>query len=575
MQTRRSKILGPAGEPIDVPLLAGETAAPERYGARALVYYSEASGLTPGNLAEIMRGANIGLAKPYLTLAIDMEERYTHYASQLQTRRLALDGVTTSVSAPKGVNAKAVEFVESLINDPEFTDVVASLQDGVGKGYSVIEPVWEYQEGALRPIVYQHRDPRYFRYDDVGLRDLCLLEDSGLPGAKITAPYFIKHEPLLRAGPPIRRGVARPASWAYVMQTFALQDWAAFCEIYGIPFRIGKYHSSATAQDRATLLRAVRSISNDAAAIIPEGMSIEFQETNGNRGEAVFGNFITYLDNKVSLIILGQTMTAEVSKSGGSLAQAQVQENVRMDIVRFDAKQQAKTINRDLIRNAVAMNFGPQEVYPAVEMEMAENEDLVALGTFIEKASAAGLEIGQKYVRKKASIPEPDEDEKLLGTPRAADVSSGAEGKAADVSSGAKVKAASDQNPDKNAPPARDNKKPGADPATLAARGPACPHCGEAHGASHLAAGSKPARPRAAEEITAVEDTDDLVDDALDDWREIAEPLLADLMAAVRESNSFEEALDKLAKAKIDTGPLQDALALATAKSRGLGDVRD
>lgn len=568
VETRRSSILGPDGAPIQVPLLKGETAAPQRYGARALVYYSEASGLTPGKLGEIIKGANMGLAKPYLTLAIDMEERYTHYASQLQTRRLALDGVTTSVSAPKGVDAKAVDFVESLINDPEFTDVVASLQDGVGKGYSVIEPVWEYQEGALRPIAYQHRDPRYFRYDEVGLRDLCLLEDSGLPGPKIEAPYFIKHEPWLRAGPPIRRGVARPAAWAYIMQTFALQDWAAFCEIYGIPFRIGKYHSSATPEDKATLLRAVRAIANDAAAIIPEGMTIDFQETNGNRGEAVFGNFITYLDNKVSLIILGQTMTAEVSKSGGSLAQAKVQENVRMDIVRFDARQHAKTINRDLIRHAVAMNFGPQEIYPAVEMELAENEDLVALGTFIEKASVAGLKIGQKYVRKKASIPEPEEDDELLGAPTA------------QADAGQEEQLPAQKRPSKQDAKPTDKKKGAAE--QLAAFGCTCPNCG---GATTLAADDPTRDPAASgravaeradeEDITALDDTDALVDDALSDWREIRDPLLAGLLAAVGKAESFEEALANIEKAGIDSTALQEALARATAKSRGLGDVRD
>jgi len=561
VETRRSSILGPDGQPIQVPLLKGETAAPERYGARALVYYSEASGLTPARLGEIMKSANMGLAKPYLTLAIDMEERYLHYASQLQTRRLALDGVTISVSAPKGVNAKAVDFVESLIADPMFPDMVASLQDGVGKGYSVVEPIWEYEAKALRPVVYQHRDPRYFRYDEIGLRDLCLLEDSGLPGPKIEAPYFIKHEPYLRAGPPVRRGVARSAAWAFVMQTFALQDWAAFCEIYGIPFRIGKYHSSASNEDKATLLRAVRAIANDAAAIIPQGMEIDFQETNGNRGEAVFGNFISYLDGKVSLIILGQTMTAEVSKSGGSLAQAKVQENVRMDIVRFDARQNAATVNRDLIRPAVAMNFGPQDIYPAVQMELAENEDLAALGAFLGQAVPLGLKVGQSYVRKRASIPEPDEDEELLGATTA-------QADADQEEAGKRQSAVGDRQSEKAAKK-KDaaGKKVAAE--QLAALGARCPSCGEVHGAARFAADDPTA------DVTALEDTDALVDEALSDWREIRDPLLAGLLAAVGKAESFEEALANIEKADIDSTPLQEALARATAKSRGLGDVRD
>lgn len=549
VEMRPSKILGPDGNPIQVPLLKGEIAAPERVGARALVYYSEASGLTPGRLAEVMKGANMGQAKPYLTLAIDMEERYLHYASQLQTRRLALEGGSISVSAPKGVKPEAVDLVESLIADPNFSDMALALQDATSKGYSVVEPVWEYEAKALRPVKYQHRDPRYFRYDEVGLEKLCLLTDAGLCGEEIAAPYFIKHEPFLRAGAPIRRGYARSAAWAFVMQTFTLQDWAAFCEIYGIPFRLGTYHASATRDDKAALLAAVRRIANDGAGIIPEGTKIEFVETNGNRGEAVFGNFIEYLDRKVSLIILGQTMTSEVSKSGGSLAQAKVQENVRADIARFDLKRTAATVNRDLVKPFVAMNLGPQDVYPIVEMELPEAEDLAALANFVKDTVPLGLKVSQKFVRDRADIPEPDAEDELLSAPgkaAAPETQPGADGGAAAAPA---------------APPAKNDKNAG-----LSALGCTCPNCG---GETSRLVADDPTQ------FTALDDTDALVDDALSDWTEIRDPLLAGLLTAVNSSTSFEEALAKLAEAKIDTGPLIEALAKATAKSRGLGDVRD
>lgn len=557
--TRRSQILGPDGLPIEVPLLKGEIASPERYGARAIVHYSEASGLTPQRLAEIMKSAAMGHAKPYLTLAYDMEERYLHYASQLQTRRLALESGSVSVSAPKGVKPEAVDLVESLIADPMFSDTVLALQDATGKGYSVVEPVWEYQDKALRPVKYQHRDARYFRYDEVGQEKLCLLEDSGLPGEELRAPYFIKHEPFLRAGVQIRRGYARSAAWAFVMQTFALQDWAAFCEIYGVPFRLGTYHSAATSADKATLLRAVRSIANDAAAIIPEGTKIDFQETNGSRGEAVFGNLIDYLDRKVSLILLGQTMTSEVSASGGSLAQAKVQENVRTDIVRFDLKRTAATINRDLVRPFVAMNLGPQDVYPIVEMELPENEDLQALAAFLDKAVPLGLKVSQKYVRGRASIPEPEADDELLltaGRTPAPETQPGADEPPSPADADVLSRGADEGG---------NRKKTGNDPANLAALGCTCPNCGVG---ARLAADDPT-------EVTALDDTDEITDDVLADWKEIRDPLLAGVLSAIGEATSFDEALAKLAEAQIDSGPLVDALAQALAKSRGLGDVRD
>lgn len=513
------------GQAIDAALLKGETAAPQLYGQRALVYQTEATGLTPERLGEILRGANMGLSRSYLTLAIDMEERYLHYSSQLQTRRLALDGVTLSVSAPDGANANVVDAVQRLIDDPILRDMIQDMQDGLGKGYSVIEPKWDYQEGALKPVVYQHRDARYFRYDEIGLRSLHLLDESGLPGLKIGAPYFITHEPRVRAGVPIRAGLARSAAWAFLVQSFTLQDWAAFCEVYGLPFRVGKYGPQATAEDKATLLRAVRGIANDAAAIIPAGMEIVFQEVSGNRGEAVFGHLIDYLDRKISLAVIGQTMTSE---NGSSLGQAKVHNEVRHDIQKFDARATASTLNRDLVRPFVAMNFGPQQIYPTLQLEIAEPEDLKALGDFLARAVPLGLKVGQSYARKKAGIPDPADDEELL-TPPAADAPA--------------------------LPPAA------AAPRSEMLSARACGRCG-----GHTAR-------LAAEPVEDddVAETDALVADAMGDWQEIADPLLAELLAAVDGATSFDDVRARLAKAGVDTEALTQKLSIGTAISRGLG----
>lgn len=519
-------IVNADGSAVDAALLKGETAAPQLYGQRALVYQTEATGLTPERLAEILRGANMGLARSYLTLAIDMEERYLHYSSQLQTRRLALDGVTLSVSAPKGANAKCVDAVQALIDDPITRDLIQDMQDGLGKGYSVVEPKWDYQEGALKPVLYQHRDARYFRYDEIGLTNLHLLAEDGTPGQLIGAPYFIKHEPKVRTGLPIRAGLARSAAWAFLVQSFTLQDWAAFCEIYGIPFRVGKYHPQATDQDKATLLRAVRGIANDAAGIIPASMEIEFHEVSGARGEAVFGKLIDYLDRKISLAVIGQTMTAE---NGSSLGQAKVHNEVRHDITRFDARATASTLNRDLVRPFVAMNFGPQTIYPTVQLEVAEPEDLKALGEFLRDAVPLGLKVGQSFTRKRAGIPDPGEDDELLTSPPA----------------------------DTQTLPPRD---PAARSQLLSARGCSC-------------AGCRSTARLSAEPVDgdAVSETDELVADAMDDWQEITDPLLAELLAAVDGATSFDDVREKLAKAGVDTSALVEKLTIATTISRGLG----
>lgn len=531
--TRKSAILGPDGKAVEVPLLTQEFAPTAAWGVRSVQIEGVASGLTPERLASIMRQANLGQARAYLTLAIEMEERYLHYRSQLQVRRLAFDTVEPQVTTPQGVNPKIVDAVTELVNDPGFRAACSDLQDGVAKGYSIVEPIWDYTRGQLRPVRYKHRDPRFFQVDRVTLEDLRLASDTNMDGDPIPPGVFLTHTPSILTGLPLRSGLARPISWAFIVQSFTLQDWAAFAEIYGIPFRIGKYTPQASEDDKRTLLWAVRSIANDGAAIMPAGMEFEMMSAQGSHGESVFGNLLGYLDRQVSKVVLGQTMTSD---EGSSLGQAKIHNEVRIDIKRADAQQTAGTINRDLIPWFVSMNFGPQDVYPQVDFPVAEPEDVKALTEGIARLVPLGLRVSQRQMREKLALSEPEEGEELLAP------------------AAPKALPAPPELPALPAP-----KKP----ETLSLR--------PGHPGGCRCAGCATVRFSATDpDRDAI---DDLQDEQLGDWEAIVDPLLEGMFALAAEASSYEEVLAKLDALRVDSGPLRERLARASAIARGLGDV--
>ncbi|WP_159602410.1 phage portal protein family protein, partial [Starkeya nomas] len=183
---------------------------------------------------------------------------------------------------------------------------------------------------------------------------------------------------------------------------------AAFAEIYGIPMRVGKYHAGASETDKRALLRAVASIANDAAAIIPLGMDIQFIEAQGTKGEAVFGGLLEYLDKQVSKLVVGQTMTAD---DGSSQAQAKIHDKVRLDITQADCRQLANTLNRDLIPWFVSLNFGPQDRYPKATLPVAEPEDVKELTEAVARLVPMGLKVSQREMRQRIGVSEPEEDD--------------------------------------------------------------------------------------------------------------------------------------------------------------------
>ncbi|WP_020179795.1 DUF935 domain-containing protein [Methylopila sp. M107] len=552
----------PISSKVAMRALSEEVALPTLSGVRRTIDDAVAAGITPEGLSRILVRAANGDARAYLTLAEEMEERYQHYASQLQTRRLAIEGVSVSIDAPDGVAPKILDAVTGLVETPRFEQASAELTDGIAKGYAVVEMMWDYQAGFLRPVEFKYRDPRFFVFDRLSLSELRLAVDTSFDGELLQPFKFIRHLPRAKMGIPLRRGLARPAGFAFLVQQFGLQSWASFAEIYGVPFRLGKYHSAASDTDKRALLTAVRMIAQDAAAICPTGMEIEFHKVEGQHGADVFGELIDYVDKQVSKLVVGQTMTSD---DGASMAQAKVHNEVRLDILRADCKQLAQTLNRDVVEPFVIMNFGPQDAYPQVALNVAEPEDTVALSDALAKLVPLGLRVGQKGIREKLGISEPSTDDELLGPPKAAD-------DGADRPAGAKAIHPKTKIPDRQ-DRSRDGNGSPTSPAALAAglRGhvTGCRCGGCLNRPARLAAD-----PTAA--IDAPDEVDQLVEEIIDrEWEAIDAGLVGPLREILDTATSLEEAREMLAARGPDASRLIESLARGTAIARGIGDVRD
>lgn len=542
-----TRLLGPDGQPIAKSLspserrkLSEEEARPELVGVRTLWDQSVASGLTPERLASLLRGAVRGDHRPYLELAEEMEERDAHYFSVLGTRKRALSSIGLEIDEDKakGVDKKIRDAVEELLDDPTLPDLFEDLMDGLGKGYSAVENLWTERNGMWWPYAYLWRDQKYFTFDHISRSEVRLQELGTIDGRELPPFKFIVHTPRQKSGIPIRGGFARFAAWAFLFKNYGLKDWASFLDIYGMPIRVGKYHPSATGDERRKLLQAVMSIASDAAAIIPESMLIEFLEAKGSSGSGTtpFEGLARFLDEQMSKMILGQTMTVE---NGGSLAQAKVHNQVRLDLLKADARQLAVTLNKHLIAPFVQVNFGDKARAPWVKFPIAEPEDIAVLSTALGTLVPLGLKVSQSEVRDKLGMREPDKGEEVLEAQKAA-----APGKKAD-------------------PVTKQALREAVNSVQLYK----CPcGCGKSYTAEEVA-------------LNAAGDGVDPVDaigaEEAADWEPQMEPIVASILEAADASSSFEEFKQRLAElaGDLDTDELARRLAIAQMKARGVGDA--
>ena len=120
---RKSRVLGPDGEPFLIEDLTREVGGPTVAGVRQALSSHPSYGLEPEALASILRESEQGDPSRFYDLAADIEERETHYRSVLGTRKLAVQQLPVTVE-PADESAEAVkhaDLVREVVERPGFT----------------------------------------------------------------------------------------------------------------------------------------------------------------------------------------------------------------------------------------------------------------------------------------------------------------------------------------------------------------------------------------------------------------------------------------------------------------------
>ncbi len=261
------------------------------------------------------------------------------------------------------------------------------------------------------------------------------------------------------------------------------------------------------------LFQAVANIGTDAAAVLPKSMEIDFENGPAATGDKLFETFARWADEQISKAVLGQTMTAD---SGSSEAQAKVHNDVRHDIAISDARAIMGTLNRDLVRPFVDLNFGEQADYPRVLLSIEEPEDAKAKIDGAVALAGIGVTFKATELRQTLGYSDPEEgDEVVGGQPKATE-------------------------PAAEPPPAQ----------------------------NRLALNRQDLTP---------DDLGEIEEDMLSDWQELADGLQEGIASAVDGAASYEELLEKLPEAlsHMPTALAVETLVKGLFNARALGDQKD
>ena len=413
-----SRILGPDGQPVRLD----ELRTPQTAHLTSLhheVGNHPSRGLTPSRLASILDAAEQGDIIGQYELFEDMEEKDGHIMAEMGKRRGAVKQLDWSIVAPEDATAKekdAAKALNSLMQGlDDFEDVIFDITDAIGKGFACLEfDGWQRSEGDWLPKAAIHRPQSWFQLPRTGRQDIRL---RGPAEGEVLQPFgWITHVHKAKSGYLERAALMRVLVWPYLFKNYSVGDLAEFLEIYGIPMRVGKYPSSATQSEKLTLLRALAALGHNAAGIIPIGMELEF--LNSAQGDpAAFQLMIDWCEKTQSKAILGGTLTSQADGKTSTNALGNVHNEVRLDLRDGDAKQVAKTLSRDLIYPIAVLN-GLADSWkrcPRLLFDTQEAEDLGAYATALPPLVKLGFRIPRQWAQERLAIPEPADDEEVLG----------------------------------------------------------------------------------------------------------------------------------------------------------------
>jgi phage gp29-like protein len=377
-------------------------------------------GLTPPRLASILQRAEQGDLISQHELFQDMEEKDGHLFSEMQKRRTALQNLDWDIVPPPNASAAekdlAIYAKEMLGTISDVQDIIFDLTDAIGHGYAGLELQWQKVERNLLPMTAIHRPQAWFCIptspnsdrNELRLRD-------GSPDGEALWPFgWLLHKHKARSGYVSRSGLFRVLAWPFLFKNYAVRDLAEFLEIYGLPLRLGTYNTAATEADKATLLRAVVSIGHDAAAIVPEGMKIDFKEA-AKGDDQPFDSMIDRMDAIESKVILGGTLTSGEGQHG-TQALGNVHNEVRHELMKSDARQLAYTLTAALVYPILAVNKGMSDMRrcPRLVFDTQEPEDLKLYADAVPNLVKVGMRIPSAWAHDKLKIPQAKNDEAVL-----------------------------------------------------------------------------------------------------------------------------------------------------------------
>ena len=357
---------------------------------------------------DTMEGTDPDLSAFFLDLVDDV----LHYPS------------TTKAASDDPQHKEHARFLKyALESIPNFQNVVRHFLEAYARGFSVTEKIYRVVDrgewtGAVVFDALLDKPQRWFTFD-MQRRLRFRTFQNFTPGELVPQQKFL----VVTFGTnsnPYGAPVLDRVYWAWRLKHEAMKNQGLFMEKWAAPTAIAEYdwsqNSKLNEENRQKALRAIMAVQNDSALAVPKGMAVKLLESM-RTGTISFEGYISQLTEMESRLVTGQILTS-MGAEGGSHALGKVHEKRAANKVEMLAEFVSHVISRQIGRELIDRNFGPQDAYPVFKILAKSPVSRQADAELEAKLMANGHDISKSWSDEAFQIVTPDgPDDKLTFPP--------------------------------------------------------------------------------------------------------------------------------------------------------------
>jgi phage gp29-like protein len=386
---------------------------------------------SPANVIAILRTALNGDIRQQYQVYELMEDSWARLAKNLHELKSAAAAATYTVmpftergERPTDSAQEKADFVQYAIDEwvgnpiegtNGFRNAIYDLCDGVGKGFSVQEILWEAKPEGICPKSTYFCHPRYysFPYDKP---DLMLSPQGDGVYEEFPQNKFLIGIYKNRSGNSMGYGLLRQLAYWWSGQNFC-RDWLLnFAQVFGQPLRWATYDPGAAANIKNDIADMLENMGSAAWGAFPAGTQVEFKEAGKTGQDNPQSYFIQLADKLCDITILGQTLTTDVGDSG-SRALGDVHEEVRRTRLQDVCEWAADVLNEQLVSFMCELNYGNKFEMPKLVPDLAGPADPTLEAQRDQILLGSGVEMPREWFYDRHDVPIPQAGEEIITAP--------------------------------------------------------------------------------------------------------------------------------------------------------------